>query len=318
MSTPADAPGPADAVVRGGIGWLHEHLSWFDPRQWERFLPRRGFPASPLLELAVLLRCLRRGPYATLAGPLVEGGLDLAERVVAREEFRDGLHRADATFAYHAYLVCLLAGAGRDTAGLAESVRHVVAANTGDVRSADRPALALMELRHALDVGGIGVTGTALAPVDELYPRSIVAARDTPLSLRDDESYAVTHVLLYLTDFGARPAALDPAERRRVLDMVLVMLAACLARGDLDIGGELLLCAQALGAGRHDLLDHGWWVVAGARRADGAVPSPLHDPRVLSTAEGERAAAYLFGTCFHTTMVATMAASERRRRALAG
>ncbi|HEY2764655.1 MAG TPA: hypothetical protein VGJ13_11680 [Pseudonocardiaceae bacterium] len=305
---------PAESVLRSGVGWLHHNLEWFDPQRWERFLPRRRFPASPLLELVVLLRCLRRGPFAELAGALVEAGLDLAERVTRRAEFREGLHRADLTFPYYAYLVCVLAEAGRDTRSLRDSVRSIVETNIGDVTCADRPAPTLMELRYVLDVGSIACP---LPTLGELYPSSIVAARDTPLFFGDDDAYAVTHVLFYLTDFGVRPLPVDPAERERVRELVLIMLAGYLARGNLDLAGELMLCAETLGAHQHDLLDHGWRLMAGARRADGAVPSPLHDPAIVPAVQGEKRAAYLFGTCFHTTMVAAMAASERRRRALA-
>lgn len=305
---------PAEALAGSCVGWLTRNLEWFDPRRWEQHLPRRRFPASPLLELAVLLRCLARGPFAELATPLTEAGMDLAERVSRRPEFRAGLLGADATFPYHAYLVCVLADSGRDTGSLLGAVRSVVDANIGDVVSADRPTLTRMELRYALDLGNVACT---LPTLGELYPGSIVATRDTPLFLGDDEAYAVTHVLLYLSDFGSRPITLDAAERERVRELVLVMLACYLARGNLDLAGELLLCAEALGAHGRDLVEHGWQSLAAARRPDGAVPSPLYDAETASTVDGDRADAYTFGTCFHTTMVTAMAASERHRHALA-
>ncbi|HEX2300628.1 MAG TPA: hypothetical protein VHH34_19340 [Pseudonocardiaceae bacterium] len=310
-TAPADLA-PADVAV-GALRWLSDYREWFDPEQWQRFLPRRRFPAGPLLELVVLLRCLRRGPFAGRARALAEEGLAMAERVCASEEFQAGLLRADTLLPYHAYLACVLHKSGFPAGRALGNLRSIVDRDIGDVCAADRPVLSRMELRYALDIAGIAAPG--LPPLPALYPSSIVGCRDTALFFSDDEVYALTHVVFYLTDFGARSSGLAPGEQQRVAELVLTLLVACLARDDFDLAGELLLCAEVLGAGGHRLVEHGWQRLAGTCRADGAVPSPLHDPGILSAVGGEKQRAYVFGTCFHTTMVAAMAASERCRRA---
>ncbi|MFB7912981.1 DUF6895 family protein [Streptomyces sp. NPDC056061] len=56
----------------------------------------------------------------------------------------------------------------------------------------------------------------------------------------------------------------------------------------------------------------GWHALAAAQRVDGAVPGPVHRTRVLGGLTGDKATAYLFGTCYHTTLASALAAAARR------
>ncbi|MBT2399496.1 hypothetical protein J7E89_26925, partial [Streptomyces sp. ISL-100] len=127
---------------------------------------------------------------------------------------------------------------------------------------------------------------------------------------------------LQVTDFGHRRHLLgDDAEVARLRETVRVLLGVHLARGSCDLLAELLLCASALDDGRGSpgpLVREGWVALAGAGRPDGAVPSPVHRPEVLSGLTGDKAAAYLFGTCYHTTLAAALAAAARNRGAADG
>lgn len=296
----------AAQVAEGGLRWLEDNLEWFDPARWERFLPKRRFRPAPLLELLILLRCLRRGPHAERAERIATVAHRLAASVCADADFLDELHRVGPTFAHHAHLVALLTDAGHAPEQARILVQAVLDTGTGELFAADRPPLSRLELRYVLDLGGFA------APQGHSVRNSVPTTREGPLFFADDEVYALTHVLFYLTDFGARPVS--EQDRRDAARTVVALLGACLAREDLDLAGELLLCADALGARAHGLVEHGWLRIAARRRTDGSVPGPLHDPAVLSRLAGERRAAYVFGTCFHTTMVAVMAASERGRR----
>lgn len=303
-----------DRLALSALDWLQGQLRWFEAGHWEAYLPARRFRPGPLLELIVLLRCLHRGPYARHARKLIESGFALAESVCRSASFRQGVQRWDATFPYYAYFVGVLEASGRDAGPARDAVETAVALDCGDVSAADRPPLTRLELAYAADLGGLAPASTTWSDIAELYRASIPATRDTPLFVRDDEAYALTHVLFYLSDFGARAVHVPtPEESERLRDRVLVLLGSCLARGDLDLAGELLLCAETLHAAGEPLVAHGWRRLALAQHEDGAVPSPLHDPGTAAALEGEKRAAYRFGTCFHTTMVAIMAASERRR-----
>lgn len=309
--------GSAERVAEHGLRWLENNLEWFEPARWERFLPRRRFRAAPLLELLILVRLLRDGPHAEQAGRIGAAAYQVAEDVCAGAGFHHESCRGGPFFVYHAHLVALLADAGRAPAQARSRIQAVLDTGTGELFAADRPALNRLELCYVLDLGGFDRSGY---PMDRPHRDSVLTTREGPLSFADDEVYALTHVLFYLSDFGARPVAgsdvagLAKADLAKAGRTVAVLLGACLARGDLDLAGELLLCAEILGVDGCGLVEHGWQRVAAAQRADGAVPSPLHDPAVLSKVDGDKRAAYLFGTCFHTTMVAVMAASGRASR----
>ncbi|WP_159033596.1 hypothetical protein [Streptomyces sp. WMMB 322] len=61
------------------------------------------------------------------------------------------------------------------------------------------------------------------------------------------------------------------------------------------------------GEGSGFLVNAAWNALASAARPDGSVPSPVHRPDVLAGLTGDKAAAYVFGTCYHTTLAAALA-----------
>lgn len=302
-------------VLGGALGWLEAHLEWFAPRRWEEFLPPRPFRPGPLLELLGLVRVLDRSGLLPKDAPLPARALDLAERAAHDPDFERGLHRACDLFPYHVDLVALLDVLGRPQPGLRAACEALLAAGAGGHALPYKPVLTRIELRYVLDRGGF----TAPAPLPDaraLHRQSIAALRPDVLHLTESETYALTHVLFYATDFGRHRHLLGGSgEVARLLETVRVLLGVHLARGSLDLLAELLLCATALDAGRGasgPLVYAGWNALAGAARPDGAVPSPVHRPEVLAGLTGDKAAAYLFGTCYHTTLAAALAAAVRK------
>lgn len=306
---PLREPGPPvdGDLVTGAIDWLTANVAWLDPARWEQFLARRPFPASTVLEVLTLCRSLRRGPRAHQATTLIESSADIAERVVTNPTFLSGLYRADTLFTYHIWLLTLLDVLGRPRSELREVVQRLLDAGCGAVASPGRPAHALVELRYVLELGGYR---NPLPELPELIGHNMLTTGVNPLYLTDNECYAVTHLLFYLTDFADHPGGVDLPG---IAELVTTLLGVYLAKDDFDLSAELLLCALALGQREHDLVTHGWQRLNKARRPDGAVPGPLHDPAVLARLSGAKAAAYLFGTCYHTTVVAALAATEHER-----
>ncbi|WP_281875333.1 DUF6895 family protein [Nocardia sputorum] len=291
-------------MLEAVLDWLAANLRWFDPAHWDRFLPARQFPEGAALELLVLCRVLRRGRWRD--HPLVDGATELARTLAAAAAFHDALGRADEKFPYRAYLVALLADLGCPVPNADERVRTVLATGSGGWNGAWRPPLTRLELRYALELGRFPHT---LPPVAELVEATITAAEPDPIYLRDDEVYALTHVVFYATDFAARPMRSAPA----LVATMRILLGTYLAAGDMDLAGELLLCLLAVAPDDCAITAHGWRTLTRRRLACGAVPGPLFDPIRLSGLSGPVAEAYTFGTCHHTTMVAAMAAAERER-----
>ncbi|MGX1128858.1 hypothetical protein RKD49_001048 [Streptomyces glaucescens] len=299
-------------VLEGVVGWLSAQLGWFDPAVWERRLPRRPFRPGPLLELLGLLRLLDRVPGLSVPAysELRAGALDLAERIVDEPGFVTGLRRADPYFPYHLNLVALLELLGRPRPELRRDCRALLAVGAGGHTRPHRPVASRLELRCFLDRCGLP------APPDlpdrtSLYRQSLPGLGADPLTLDESEVYAFTHALFYATDFGARPLPPDVPLPR---DTVHVLLAAQLALGHLDLVAELLVCAELTGDPDGRLRSAGWAALARSQRPDGAVPGPVHRPALLTgptTLTGEKATAYLFGTCYHTTLATGLAAAAR-------
>ena len=112
------------------------------------------------------------------------------------------------------------------------------------------------------------------------------------LHLTGSETYALTHCVFYATDFGQH-ACPDTPGSAALREAVRVLLGVHLARRNLDLLSELLLCARALGGPAPAFEGEGWEALAAAQRCDDAVPSPVHRPEVLQGLTGDQAAAYL-------------------------
>ncbi|MEV0982228.1 hypothetical protein [Streptomyces sp. NPDC049915] len=318
---------PARDVLPRVVGWLERNLRFFDPETWERHLPRRPFRAGPLLELLGFLRLLSGTPAPTptptpapvrpVPEGLRAGALALAEQVVGTAEFTRRLRRADEFFPYHLNLVALQHLLGRPRPALLHRCEALLVAGAGGHFQPHRPLLSRLELRYVADRAGVAVP-PGVPGLPALYRQSVPGLGADPLALDDTEIYAFTHALFYATDFGAH--ALPPGAA--VDDTVRVLLASHLIGGHLDLLAELLLCADVVGleetglvrGGRTDLVRRGWTALASAQRPDGAVPGPVHRPAVLSGLTGEKAEAYLFGTCYHTTLATGLAAAARLRQ----
>ncbi|MFC7987235.1 DUF6895 family protein [Streptomyces sp. NPDC057336] len=310
-----DADAAPERVLAGALRWIDGNLEWFRPRRWEEHLPPRPFRPGPLLELLGLLRVLDREGVLPRNAALPRRALDLAAETAADPGFEGSLRRGDAYFPYHLNLVTLLEHLGRPQPALRARCEALLAAGAGGHHRPYKPVLNRLELRYFLDRGGV-TAPPSLPTVEALLRQSVAALDPDVLQLTESETYALTHAVFYATDFGRHRLDLGTRRRTRLRETVRVLLGVHLARGSLDLLAELLLCTRALAEGPKTSPAEraGWHLLARAARPDGAVPSPVHRPEALATLTGDKAAAYLFGTCYHTTTAAALAAATLRHR----
>ncbi|NUP18214.1 MAG: hypothetical protein HOZ81_19430, partial [Streptomyces sp.] len=243
----------AERVLAGGLRWIEAQLEWFEPARWEEFLPRRPFRPGPLLELLGLVRVLDRAGVLSKEAPLATGALDLAVRVAADPSFEAGLRRADEYFPYHLNLIGLLELLGRPQPTRRAVCEALLAADAGAHARPYKPVLNRLELRYFADRGGFPAPASLPAP-GALLGESIAGLDPDVLQLSESETYALTHVVFYATDFGRHSLSLpgDEATARSwtsLRETVRVLLGVHLARGSLDLLAELLLCTAALDDG---------------------------------------------------------------------
>ncbi|MZF87649.1 hypothetical protein [Streptomyces sp. SID5643] len=314
-----DDDAAAEQVLTGALQWLEAQVEWFAPGRWEEFLPRRPFRPGPLLELLGLLRILERAGVLSMNAPLTRHALDIAQETADEPDFGHGLRRADEFFPYHLNFIGLLELLGRPRAELRADCQALLTADAGGHTRAYKPVLNRIELRYFVDRGHF-TAPSRLPDIGTLHRQSIAALDPDVLRLTESETYAFTHVLFYTTDFGHhRDVLRDGGSETRLHEAVRALLGLHLARGSLDLLAELLLCERVLdgGGGPGPLTNQAWNALARAQRPDGALPSPVHRPEVLAGLGGDKATAYLFGTCYHTTQAAALAAVAHLRASAA-
>lgn len=303
---PPDPPSDEEIVVRG-LDWIEANLDRVDPRSVRR-ANAAGTPAeSPLVEFIVVLRWLHHRKLPAAATAAVQRCLDRVAEIFQQPVVRDRLFRQTAAIQYYIWPVVLLRDCGRLTEpGEFPILQRLVSVDYASLHNTTHSAHALMERRYIFELGGLA---HRLPPFARLYPRNVLGAPVDPLFITDFEAYAVTHIVFYLSDMGLRPVSgVTRTQRRQMGAAVRVLLELYLCLGNLDLIAELLVCWRALGLPDGDLAGYARACLLGARLDCGAWPGPFYDSRVVRGRSPEDRDAYLFRACYHTTLVALMAA----------
>lgn len=136
----------------------------------------------------------------------------------------------------------------------------------------------------------------------ELLPASILLAPSHPVYMTEADCYALTHALMYLTDFGriALPPQVSRAHLRRLLDSAL---AWNILGENLDLLGELLMAHEFIGGPSSPYVEFAWHMFSTTWTQFGFLPCPSLDPKQYQSLNGEEAQAYAFKHTYHTTYV---------------
>ena len=292
----------SDALSEGALRWIGSNLECFDP------IPAEGERNDPqtykaFIELALLVWRLRREPR-TAGKPELERLLQFVAEIFAFDPFRERLIRLDDLFVTYVLLYGALREAGRiDDDREQQRLQRFVDGST--VQVAERPAHRVLEVRHVLDVAGLRHD---LPSFKALAARTILARPIGLVRSTEQDAYAITHDLFYLSDWGCSPVrGLSETMLARTRRTVEDMLGMYVYARQLDLVGELLLATQFLDDTATDFYRCGWDALHDAQVADGSVPGPGFDPEEAEVRAEEERRDYVFEECYHPTLVAALA-----------
>jgi hypothetical protein len=296
-----DVMTPPVAVADKAVDWIQKNIASFDPFRG------KGQPGEyrqkALVELALLCLYLHGHP-AFSRDARVQEFLRFIRDVYRNPYFREGMFRLGNLFVAHGYLAVVLRrwgllGEGCDWQAIQGLIDH------SNITLTEQLPFRALELRLLLSYGGFR---HRLPSPEELFRRSMLSKPLNPLYVTDNDAYAITHTLFFLSDFGRHPIAVfSRPGARHAFWVVEHLLGMYVQRKNWDLVGELLLSCRCLRRTTSELYHLGWQGLSGAQLPDGAVPGPHYDPRRAEALEGEKKQDHLFEGCYHTTLVAAFA-----------
>ncbi|MFE1100721.1 DUF6895 family protein [Nocardiopsis alba] len=293
----------SERVLAGALTWLADHVDWFGPL-WDEHFPPRPFEGATLLELLSLCRVLRRnGVDDPRARRLFDLALPLAERTARSPGFSRALSADPETLLHRWWLLALLADLGRPLPGPSIEARRLARDHRAHGGPGVSPVYALEE-HHIRSLAGEAFLGDSLPG---RFSEALAFHREGE---SEYDAYGITHAVLYAADLGT----VVPPRGAPWTDRHLGELIELWERRDhLDLVAELLMCSRLMGReGWEHVARRAWSRLAAEQRPDGSLPGPPFDEAVAAGRSGERATAYVFRTCHHTTLVAAMAAAAER------
>jgi hypothetical protein len=118
----------------------------------------------------------------------------------------------------------------------------------------------------------------------------------------DDDLYAFTHAIMYITDFQQNPALL-PRSRTALLAEAEAVLVRCLDAQDYDLAGEILLAWPLTGKHWSPTATFAFHVLAEVEDKAGFLPAPATRVSELKTRQSADRTHYLLATAYHTAYV---------------
>lgn len=142
-------------------------------------------------------------------------------------------------------------------------------------------------------------------PSDATPAMALHTVLNQPMDLlhgTNEDVYAFTHAIMYVTDFNVQPQCL-PRQRESILHDAEAALARCLDEQDYDLGGEVLLAWPLTGKTWSAAAAFAFRVLARMEDESGMLPSGSTRPARLQSQIGEERERYLLATGYHTAYV---------------
>jgi uncharacterized protein DUF6895 len=291
-----------EAHAARGLRWLSGNLDRFSPIDKTGGAPE----ITPFAELAILFERLHSSKYAPFAERLgLSGHLPRWGRFIARQlndRAYAELPRRMPAGSYNLLLPYLMLRAtGYRRAFHEESLRRMT--ERGDGRFIELVPYRIVDREYFLWRAGVAAEEPDWA---RLYAETLLARIPNALHVDKEGTYAITHTLFYLTDWGRRPPPFDPEELDRVSHIVDCLAVHYWRMRHWDLLGELLLARAGLGPGESRLLSEACAAFLGAWRPEGYVLGEGVEVPGLRESPQTAHAQIIFGECYHTTLVAIL------------
>jgi hypothetical protein len=184
----------------------------------------------------------------------------------------------------------------------------------GYMQAVEAPASAHMDFLYSLIVGDLSVDEAKMR-LDEMYTRSLLAQHPPLLPLTKSDSYAITHTLFFLTDFGRRSLHRFSDQDAGYFGQALPrLLDFYVRRQNWDLSAELLIGMFVTDLCKLPAYRNGWHLLLSAQNVDGSFTGPdLEEVRgpepatLVGTPSEEEAGWTLFSENYHTTLAVLMA-----------
>jgi hypothetical protein len=311
----ADADLPRVAALRA-LEWILKNIEHFRFRIPEDVAER----GQRLAELAIATF-----QYATLTGDRtgerVQALLEPLVEARARDELRDRVLRDPSSLV----LVCTLHGALRQL-GLEDSELDVLLRRAVDARlplQVERPPHRLMEVRLALAWCGLPLF---LRETDSACNTEVTSGPSDVSFMDESALYALTHRIMFLTEYGLRPPqqlVLDEAVT--LADILQQALIVSAQARHWDLLAELLLCWDAARLSHHWSVEMAWNTLLSVQCSDGSIPAIGAENEEIALAAAQHKSGMDgsdFHQRYHTSLVVVMAgtlhAAQATTRSLGG
>jgi hypothetical protein len=299
------------SFVSRGKQWILRHLAEFNP-----------FKDSPLFdmkngqrvgELAILLRayaCITGQYHSAFTQPIVE----LLRQVQHTPAFSDRLMRSSQEFILFAEVYSSLRAVGYEDIPQRQLIQRAI--DAGYLNFTERLPHRVMDVAACLERGGFR---HPLPSLQQLFRRSLLTPVPCPMLLDEDALYFLTHIIMFVFDFGTREDfTVSDAYRAELEPLLSALIVAMCQEHHWDLLAELLLCWDCVALPHQPIYVRGWQSLISVQTKEGAVPGPewAHTlyGELAKTKGPSQPGRFEFDHHYHTTLVSIIAGALRLKR----
>jgi hypothetical protein len=278
----------SDRVAMGAMDWIYQHLSNFDPLKTED--EPSEFGQTTLAELSLCAHRLaerdviRQHPQQQA---IVSAWQEQISRIYTDPRCYEYARRGHPhSIVAHTLMWLNLSPSERNRVCSIDYWQQLLTVRNGF--ATERQPFRLLE-------------AVSLPSRQELAERTFLASQPYLVNVINDDIYALTHAVFYLTDFGLDRYCLSPNRQAELLEVVQNLLGMCLHSQHWDLVAELILTERCLNTADSWWVETAWEALSSVQLDSGVIYEQVDSSQELSLDR-------LFEKYYHRTLVTIMAA----------